>query len=70
MQKQGSGPHPGKQEVQEGRQGLEGEESREIQVGLVELQKCAFPVVWEEEWEIRWCLGGEVGGQAGSGIRR
>lgn len=37
------GPHTGMQEVREGRRELEveGEESREMQAGLVELQECA-----------------------------
>ncbi len=72
MRKQGSGPHAGKQKVQEGRQGLEEEEEEggEMQVGLVELQVCASLGVWGEEWGTRWGRGGEEGEQAGSGVRR
>lgn len=49
---------------------MEEEESREMQVGLVELQECASPGAWEEDWGILWCLGGEEGGQAGNGVQR
>lgn len=73
MQKQGSGPHTGKEKVQEGRQGLEveeEEESRGMQVGLVELQLRASLGVWEEEWGTLRCRGGEEGTQAGSGVRK
>lgn len=75
VQEQGSGPRSGKQEVQEGNQGLDEEEkeeegSWEMQVGLVERQESVSPGVWEEEWGTLWCLGGEEGGQAGNGIRR
>lgn len=69
VQRQGKGPHSGKQELQEGRQGLEeeGEENREKQVGF--LQVSVSPGVWEEEWGTLWCLGGDEGGRAGSGFR-
>lgn len=71
VEKQESGPHTGKQRVQVGIQGLEGEEeeSGETQAGLVELQVSASPGVWEEEWGTLWCRGGEEGGRAGDGAR-